>query len=41
MLVGVRSDTMDVLASFDGEYHIKLTIRNKADDLFGVWSLFM
>jgi hypothetical protein len=28
---------MDVLASSDGEYHIKLTIRNKADDF--IWSL--
>jgi hypothetical protein len=37
MLVGVRADTMDVLASFDREYHIKLTIRNKADDF--IWSL--
>jgi hypothetical protein len=37
MLVGVRSDTMDVLASSDGDYHIKLTIRNKADNF--IWSL--
>jgi hypothetical protein len=37
MLVGVRSDTMEVLASLDGEYHIKLTIRNKADNF--TWSL--
>jgi hypothetical protein len=37
MLVGVRSDTMEVLASSDGEYHIKLTIRNKADNF--TWSL--
>jgi hypothetical protein len=37
MLVGVRSDTMEVLASSDGEYHIKLIIRNKADDF--IWSL--
>jgi hypothetical protein len=37
MLLGVRADTMDVLASSDGEYHIKLTIRNKADDF--IWSL--
>jgi hypothetical protein len=37
MLVGVRSDTIDVLASSDGEYHIKLTIQNKADDF--IWSL--
>jgi endonuclease/exonuclease/phosphatase family metal-dependent hydrolase len=28
---------MEVLASSDGEYHIKLTIRNKADDF--TWSL--
>jgi hypothetical protein len=28
---------MDVLASFDGEYHIKLTIRNKVDNF--IWSL--
>ena len=32
ILVGVRADTMDVLASEDGEYHIKLHIRNKADN---------
>jgi hypothetical protein len=32
MLVGVHSDTIDVLASSDGEYHINLTIRNKADN---------
>jgi hypothetical protein len=37
LLVGIRSDTMDVLASSDGEYNIKLTIRNKADDF--IWSL--
>jgi hypothetical protein len=28
---------MEVLASSDGEYHIKLTIRNKADNF--TWSL--
>jgi hypothetical protein len=28
---------MDVLASYDGEYHIKLTIQNKAADF--IWSL--
>jgi hypothetical protein len=33
----LNSDTMDVLASSDGEYHIKLTIRNKADNF--IWSL--
>jgi hypothetical protein len=37
MLVGVRSDTMDILASSDGDYHIKLTIQNRADDF--IWSL--
>jgi hypothetical protein len=37
MLVGVRSDTMEVLASSDGDYHINLTIRNKADNF--IWSL--
>jgi hypothetical protein len=37
MLLDVRTDTMDVLASSDGEYHIKLTIQNKADDF--IWSL--
>jgi hypothetical protein len=36
-LVGLRSDTMDVLASSDGKYHIKLTICNKADNF--IWSL--
>jgi hypothetical protein len=37
LLVVILSDTMDVLASSDGEYHIKLTIQNKADDF--IWSL--
>jgi hypothetical protein len=37
MLVGIRSDTMEVLASSDGEYHIKLTIRNKVDNF--IWDL--
>jgi hypothetical protein len=37
MLLGVRADTMNVLASYDGEYHIKLDIQNKADDF--IWSL--
>jgi hypothetical protein len=37
MLLGVHADTMDVLASSNGEYHIKLTIRNKDDDF--IWSL--
>ena len=37
MLVGVRSDTMEVLASSDDEYHIKLTFWNRADDF--IWIL--
>ena len=37
ILLGVRTDTMDVLASSDGEYHVKLHIRNKADNF--TWSL--
>jgi hypothetical protein len=37
MLVSVRSDTMEVLASSDDEYHIKLTIRNKVDNF--IWDL--
>jgi hypothetical protein len=37
MLLGVREDTMNVLASSDGEYHIKLDIQNKADDF--IWTL--
>jgi hypothetical protein len=37
LLVAVRPDTMDILASSDGEYHIKITIRNRADDF--IWSL--
>jgi hypothetical protein len=39
MLVGVRSDTMNVLASSDGEYHINLTICNKADNF--IWNLVL
>jgi hypothetical protein len=30
ILLGVKMDTMDVLANSDGEYHIKLHVRNKA-----------
>jgi hypothetical protein len=37
MLLGVRADTINILASSDGEYHIKLDIQNKADDF--IWSL--
>jgi hypothetical protein len=32
LLVEVQTDTMEVLASSNGEYHIKLTIQNKVDD---------
>jgi hypothetical protein len=32
ILVGVRADTMEILASSDGEFHIKLHVRNKADN---------
>jgi hypothetical protein len=37
ILVGVRADTMEILASSDGEFHIKLHVRNKADNF--TWSL--
>jgi hypothetical protein len=37
ILLGVRTDTMEVLARSDGDYHIKLHIRNKADNF--TWSL--
>lgn len=37
LLLGVRSNTMEVLASSDGEYHIKLTIWNRANNF--IWSL--
>jgi hypothetical protein len=37
ILVGVRDDTMEILASSDGEFHIKLHIRNKAANF--IWSL--
>ena len=37
LLLGVRKDTMDMLASSDGEFHIKVHIRNKADNF--LWSL--
>ena len=32
LLLGVRKDTMKVLTSSDGEFHIKLHIRNKVDN---------
>jgi hypothetical protein len=37
LLIGVRIDFMKVLTNSDGEYHIKLTTRNRADNF--VWSL--
>jgi exonuclease III len=37
ILLGVRTDTMEVMASLGGDYHIKLHIRNKADNF--AWSL--
>ena len=37
LLLGVRNDTMEVLSSSDGEFHIKLHIRNKNDNF--LWSL--
>ena len=37
LLLGVRKDTMEVLTSSDGEFHIKLHIRNKVDNF--TWSL--
>jgi hypothetical protein len=30
LLLGVKTDTMDLLASSDGYFHIKLLIHNKA-----------
>ena len=42
ILLGVRTDTMDVLASSDGEYHVKLHIRNKVDNFtYGVLLPYM
>src|SRR3954467_14750823 len=37
ILLGVRDETMKILASSVGDFFIKLHIRNKADDF--VWSL--
>jgi hypothetical protein len=37
ILLGVRSDTMEVLARSTGDYHIKLHIRNRANNF--TWSL--
>ena len=37
ILLGVRTDSMEVLAVLDGDFHIKLHIRNKVDNF--IWSL--
>jgi hypothetical protein len=37
ILLGVRSDTMEVLAHSMGEFHIKFHTRNRADNF--IWSL--
>ena len=37
ILLGVNTGTMDVLASSDDEFHVKLHIRNKADNF--TWTL--
>ena len=37
LLLGIRNDTMDVLASSDGDFYIKVHLRNKADNF--TWSL--
>ena len=37
ILLGVKEDSMDVLARTDGDFHIKLHLRNRADNF--IWSL--
>jgi hypothetical protein len=37
LLIGVRASTMEILDKSDGEFHIKLHIRNKSDNF--IWSL--
>ena len=37
ILLGVRSDSFDVLARSDGDFHIKLHLQNRADNF--IWSL--
>jgi hypothetical protein len=37
ILVGIKIDTMEVLVSSDGDFHVKLHIRNKLDNF--TWSL--
>jgi hypothetical protein len=36
LLIGVRTDFMKVLTNSDGEYHIKLTTRNRADNFIRI-----
>jgi hypothetical protein len=37
ILVGIKTDTTDVMACSDGDFHVKLHIRNKLDNF--TWSL--
>ena len=37
ILLGVRAETMEVLASSDGDFHVKVHIHNKADNF--TWTL--
>ena len=37
MLLGVKTETMELMGRSDGEYHIKFQIRNKCDNF--IWSL--
>jgi hypothetical protein len=37
ILVGIKTDTMEVLACSDGDFHVKLHIQNKLDNF--TWSL--
>jgi hypothetical protein len=37
ILLGVRTSTMEVLACSEGDFHVKLHIRNKSDNF--MWSL--
>jgi hypothetical protein len=39
ILVGIKTDTMDVLACSDGDFHVKLHIQNKLDNF--TWSLLV
>ena len=37
MLLGIKTETMELMGRSDGEYHIKFKIRNKSDNF--IWSL--